>query len=108
MSASAMARLASLLLLATALGWLQNAWSADPATDPVYGCHYGYSQRGTTCIPVHVPEHAFLNSFGDDWTCDRGFQRDADRCERITVPAHGYLTDYGWECNRGFEKDGSS
>src|SRR5262249_25841640 len=54
--------------------------------DSRYGCKYGYHQRDQMCVPVDVPAHAYLNSFGDDWKCDRGFRRVNGRCDPIVVP----------------------
>ncbi len=52
--------------------------------------------------PAPVPEHAFV-SYGDEWKCDRGFKRVADRCEEIQVPEHAFLAYSGnrWQCERG-------
>jgi hypothetical protein len=27
-----------------------------------------------------VPEHAFLDTWGDGWVCERGFRRSGNRC----------------------------
>ncbi len=55
--------------------------------------------------PAPVPEHAFV-SYGDEWRCDRGFNRVDDRCEEISVPenAHFDYTGIDWECERGYKR----
>ncbi len=52
--------------------------------------------------PAPVPDHAFVY-YGDEWKCDRGFKRVADRCEEIQVPEHAFLAYSGnrWQCERG-------
>ncbi len=55
-----------------------------------------------------VPEHAYI-TYGDSWTCDRGFKRAEDECQSIKVPEHAFLADYGgdWRCERGFKREGN-
>ena len=55
--------------------------------------------------PAPVPDHAFVY-FGDEWKCDRGFKRVADRCEEIQVPEHAFLNYTGndWSCERGYKR----
>lgn len=71
-------------------------------------CDRGFRPERESCVPVAVPENAYLSDerFGSGWTCNRGFTGDADRCVPIAVPENGYLTnaDYGdaWACERGF------
>ena len=56
-----------------------------------------------------MPEHAFLTSHGDSWTCDRGFKRTKKGCEPIQVPDHARLNSYGngWTCEPGFKREGN-
>jgi hypothetical protein len=71
-------------------------------------CDRGFRPERDSCVPVTVPENAYLSDerLGSGWTCNRGFIEDADRCVPIAVPENGYLTnaDYGdaWACERGF------
>lgn len=98
--------------------WVQKAWSAEPAAatpgrpalhrNSTYGCDFGYREQGAGCTLVRPPAHAYLNSIGEDWKCERGFHRAADTCVPVVVPKDGHLTDFGWECNRGFQRDGDS
>ncbi len=54
-----------------------------------------------------VPEHAYT-TYGDSWSCERGFKKTRDKCQSIKVPEHAFLTGNswgdGWKCERGFEK----
>jgi hypothetical protein len=75
-------RLACMLVLGTGSCLFQSAWSADSAPreasargdhyNPAYGRQYGYMQEGSSCTAVRVPAHAYLNSMGDEWDCQRG------------------------------------
>ena len=55
-----------------------------------------------------VPEHATSAQFGSGWTCNSGYRKVGQACERILVPEHAYLTNrsYGdaWVCNRGYRR----
>lgn len=76
-------------------------------------CERGYREERDACVPIVLPEHAYLTeeTSGPGWICDRGFMADAGTCLPILVPENGYLTNasYGaaWACERGFvENDG--
>lgn len=76
-------------------------------------CDRGYRQNRDTCVPIVLPENAYLTGdpAGSGWACDRGFTARDGACVPIAVPENGYLTnaDYGaeWACERGFvEIDG--
>ncbi|MCV2880310.1 hypothetical protein OE699_15820 [Sedimentimonas flavescens] len=71
-------------------------------------CERGFRQEDEACVPVVLPERAYLTSdhSGTGWTCDRGYEALAGTCSPIAVPENAYLTnaDYGaaWACERGF------
>jgi hypothetical protein len=73
-------------------------------------CERGFRQERDACVPIVLPEHAYLteDSSGTGWTCDRGYAAVAGTCMPIEVPANAYLTNanYGaaWACERGFFK----
>jgi hypothetical protein len=76
-------------------------------------CDRGYRQDRETCVPIVLPDNAYLtdDTSGSGWACDRGFTARSGACVPIAVPENGYLTnaDYGdeWACERGFfEIDG--
>ncbi len=54
-----------------------------------------------------LPEHAYT-TYGDSWSCERGFKKTEDECQSINVPEHAFLTASswgdGWKCERGFKK----
>src|SRR5579864_889995 len=53
-----------------------NTPAATRHLDSQYGCDYGYhEEQQHTCVAVQIPDHAYLNSLGDDWNCERGFER---------------------------------
>ncbi len=67
------------------------------------------SCSGTTASS-DVPEHAYT-TYGDSWSCERGFKKTEDECQSVKVPEHAFLTDSswgdGWECERGFKREGN-
>lgn len=71
-------------------------------------CDRGYRQEHATCVPIFLPDNAYLtdDTLGSGWICMRGFTANAGACVPIAVPENGYLTnaDYGdeWACDRGF------
>src|ERR1700752_3764926 len=73
-------------------------------------CDRGYQDELGTCVAVKVPQHAFLDSFGDGWECARGYHLDGEHCAAVRLPRHAHLTDYslgnGWECDPGYQDDG--
>lgn len=74
-------------------------------------CERGYRQEREVCVPIDLPDHAYLtdDNGGSGWACDRGFTATTEGCLPIAVPQNGYLTntDYGeeWACERGFVED---
>ena len=56
-----------------------------------------------------MPEHAFLDYTGNDWRCERGYERADGECSSLEVPEHAYLdfTGHDWVCDRGFKREGN-
>ena len=89
----------------------ENAFLRSSGFD--WQCDRGYRQDRETCVPLVLPDNAYLtdDTSGSGWTCARGFTASSGACVPIAVPENGYLTnaDYGaeWACGRGFfEIDG--
>jgi hypothetical protein len=89
----------------------ENAFLRSSGYD--WQCDRGYRQDRETCVPIVLPDNAYLtdDTSGSGWTCERGFTARSGDCVPIAVPENGYLTnaDYGdeWACERGFfEIDG--
>lgn len=89
----------------------ENAFLRSSGYD--WHCDRGYRQDRETCVPILLPDNAYLSddTSGSGWTCERGFTARSGTCVPIAVPENGYLTnaDYGdeWACERGFvEIDG--
>jgi len=62
-----------------------------------------------TASPSVVPMSIHADSHGRSaWECARGFQRLAEACVAIKVPANAYLNTQGdgWHCDRGYLKSG--
>src|SRR5688500_7903792 len=51
-----------------------------------------------------LPDNAVASRHGTGWECRSGFQRIANRCTRIVVPANAYLDASAdrWQCDRGY------
>lgn len=67
------------------------------------------SLASTPRPPPALPANAHRIPFLDDWSCDRGYGRIGDRCERMDIPAHagpGLLGDT-WVCDRGYRRVGN-
>ena len=80
------------------------AVAAPASTSHFEGCKYGARDVNEHCLPMKLPPHAFLNSIGDNWACERGFTRKDDQCNPTVVPQGAHLTTFGWECNRGYQQ----
>ncbi len=54
-----------------------------------------------------LPENA-VRTYGSNWTCAHGFQRRAETCTAVIVPANAHLNASGdaWECDRRHRKSG--
>jgi hypothetical protein len=66
----------------------------------------GQSRSRCDLRTYSCPLHAYLDAFGRDWQCDRGYRKSDESCVAIDVPPHGYLVDgsygSGWKCERGY------
>lgn len=56
-----------------------------------------------------MPSNASLDYLGSGWTCNRGYARKGDVCEKVVIPQNASLDFIGssWTCNRGFFRKGS-
>jgi len=57
-----------------------------------------------------MPPDSHPNIFGTGWTCNRGYYKSGQRCEKVIVPenAHVDLHGNGSTCNDGFKKASSA
>ena len=57
-----------------------------------------------------MPAHAYLDSSGRDWVCERGFKRDFHTCVRLELPDHAHLGYAGnrWVCDSGYRQEGQA
>ena len=46
----------------------------------------GFKRVGDRCEKLQVPEHAFLESAGNRWQCERGYKRVKEQCQAVQVP----------------------
>jgi len=55
-----------------------------------------------------MPPDSHPNIFGTGWTCNRGYYKSGQRCEKVIVPENAGidLPGSGWTCNRGYYKSG--
>ena len=54
-----------------------------PPFSPEYSLKRGFKRIDDRCQVVQVPKHAFLNTWGDGWECERGFRRSL--CSGMTI-----------------------
>jgi hypothetical protein len=54
-----------------------------------------FASLPVAATPSDLPDHARASRYGNGWDCIRGFRRDGDTCVRIVVPANGYLDASG-------------
>lgn len=43
----------------------------------------------------NMPSHAHKNIFGTGWECDRGYYRNGNKCERVVIPENAHLNIFG-------------
>ncbi len=74
-------------------------------------CQRGFRQVEEACVPVSVPVNAYLDFFGNDWDCNRGYVKDDQdlECNPVRVPANAHPADdeaygSGWECDRRYRQ----
>lgn len=57
---------------------------------------------------TQIPENAFKtgSTYGAEWQCKRGYAERDGGCQKVEIPAHGYLDAYGdrWKCERGYRR----
>jgi len=53
-----------------------------------------------------LPSNASKNPYGTGWTCDKGYEKKANQCQKVEIPGNAELTILGndWKCKRGFSK----
>jgi hypothetical protein len=76
-----------------------------------WDCSRGFRQVEEACVPIRVPANAYLDSFGMDWDCNRGYIKDDQGlgCKSVKIPANAHADgeeDFGagWECDRRYHK----
>lgn len=72
-------------------------------------CPRGYQPDAfpiNECRLIRLPANARLDSSGNRWTCERGFQRRGQTCVEIDVPDNATLSEFGlgkgWRCQDGY------
>jgi hypothetical protein len=43
---------------------------------------------------------------GNEWFCENGFKKVADRCEPVGPPANAHVVGSEWFCDNGFRRNG--
>lgn len=53
-----------------------------------------------------LPENARIESYGNNWVCKHGFEKQAKKCVAISPPENAHIdsSGLGWECNRRYYK----
>lgn len=81
------------------------------ASKSVETCKTGFQKNALgICEAIKAPENGKLNSFKDDFECDRGYRKNSDNwsCDPIKLPENGVLTVAGndWTCIANYKRDG--
>lgn len=108
----------SILLVAYFLTYPINASAqgAESEISPAYSfnreygrgwdCIRGYVKSSNQCVPVTVPDNAYLDACGSSWKCHRGYIKSRSSCREVIVPPNAYLIEaqygQGWACERGY------
>lgn len=71
----------------------EHAYATGQSYGSGWACRRGFEQVGrASCIPIEIPENAFLESAGYDWECDRGYRRGRTSCEAVDLPENAFLS----------------
>ena len=56
---------------------------------------------------AHLWPEVLLNSKNSKWTCDKGYYKVDNKCEKVIVPQNASLdkSGHGWECNYKLKKN---
>jgi hypothetical protein len=70
---------------------------------------YSPSYSNSTSL-VEVPTNASRNYYGTGWSCNSGYKRVGNGCEKVVIPANASLNylGNGWSCNSGYKQNGGS
>ena len=79
--------------------------------DKLPACETGFKRNSLgICEEIKAPQNAKLNSFKDDFECDRGYKKNKNNwsCEEIKLPENGTLTVAGndWTCISQYRRVG--
>jgi hypothetical protein len=58
----------------------ENAYLVDSSYGLGWACGRGYRAVNNFCVGVTMPENAHLDYSGNDWDCNRPYQKQQDRC----------------------------
>ena len=69
-----------------------------------------FQPLGRGLLAQSIPANAAAAPYGAGWTCNRGYARVGQTCERVDVPENAELSYTGasWVCLRGFRQNGSA
>src|SRR5579871_1208845 len=55
-------------------------------------CKRGFRQDERTCIPITLPENAYLSDSSDPgWRCRYGYKQNGNLCAMVRVPPNAYF-----------------
>lgn len=57
-----------------------NGYFVDSSYEVGWKCERGYRAVNETCVAVKVPENAHLDYSGNEWDCNRPYQKQQDGC----------------------------
>jgi len=97
-------RLPMLLVLASGLSFFQTQIAGDvagvwiaPAAHTAFLFTPSIAVAASTAAPsdTKLPPHAVWQSWGSGWECQRGYRKEGERCVEVDVPPHAFLDYFG-------------
>ncbi|MBU2480833.1 MAG: hypothetical protein KJ760_07075, partial [Proteobacteria bacterium] len=49
----------------------------------------------SSSLAQSLPDNAHKNSYGNGWSCDRGFYKSGEKCIAVKIPQNGKLNYLG-------------
>jgi hypothetical protein len=65
----------------------------------------GYYKDCYDCALKKVPDNSYTNGIG--WSCDTGYKKVGNACQKIVAPNNSYFIGSTWYCDYGYKKVGN-
>lgn len=71
-------------------------------------CNNGYKKNESErkCEKIKIPDNAHEDNLSlEGWSCNSEYLKRGDKCEKFTLPEHGYWFNNTWGCELGWRKN---